>query len=400
MNAIESEMRTVLGSRSFVFGFLLLVTISLPLTGISTVVSYGFALTTYMILLFFVARYLESVVISTVYLILLCLLSGILVLASLVSPSSDSAIRVGAFFVFTLSNLLIIPHIISFRDMTFIVGRYAAGLALVGVLPYLGIKSLFGVFDLSLWGADLYLYPTLQPITSIFSNPNALGFVLLVGAIAAVIETSYSLRRAPAILVILNSVGLLFTNYRTGWVVFAIIISLYIVYVVFGREMYTIAAAGGLAMFSVVLLMMFDLLPGPVWLKELSLNGRRLLWQNTVTAIERSPIIGLGFGDYTEVVRNPHNSYLRMLLELGIGGGVVYTVIILQTLRQSTREAINWNTLGISLYLIGFFFVQMMNSLTFIGISFHSAFISIMIGYHIRNNGISAYGSGTSSASV
>lgn len=400
MNAIASEMRTVLGSERFVFGLFLLVTISLPLTNISTVISYGFALIIYILLLFFVSRYLQNIVIGTVYLILICLLSCIFVFGSLVSPSSDSAIRVGAFFVFTLSNLLIIPHAISFRDMTFLVGRYAAGLAVVGILPYLGIRSLLGVFDLSLWEADLYLYPTLQPIRSIFSNPNALGFVLLVGAIAAVIETSYSLRRTPVALVILNGVGLLFTNYRTGWIAFIIVLSLYTVYFIFGREMYAIAAASGLTAFAVVLLMIFNLLPGPVWLTELSLNGRRLLWQNTVTAIGRSPLVGFGFGNYTEVVSNPHNSYLRMFLALGIGGGLIYVAIVLQTLLQSTREAIDWDTLGISLFLIGFFFVQMMNSLTFIGISFHSAFISIMIGYHIRNNVLSAYRSGASSASV
>lgn len=400
MSAVESRTRTVPNSKSFVFGFLLLLAISLPLTGTSTAISYVFALLVYMALLLFASSYVEAVAISTIYLILFCLLSSSLVLSSLASPSISSMIRVGAFFVFTLSNLLVIPRILSFREIIFIVGRYAAGLTLVGFLPYFKIQSLLGMFELSLWGGSLYLYPTLQPITSIFFNPNALGFVLLVGTIAAIIESSYSPRRAPAILVILNGVGLLFTNYRTGWVAFTIVFSLYVVYSLFGREMYTIALASGLATFMVVLLMMFNLLPGPVWLTELSLNGRRLLWRDTVAAIQQVPVIGFGFGDYTEVVNNPHNSYLRMFLALGISGGIVYTVIVLRSILQSAREATNWSAIGISLYLVAFFFVQMMNSLTFIGISFHSAFISIIIGYHIQNDVLNAHESRTISASV
>lgn len=395
MNVTESQTRVMPSGGSFGFGFLLLFAISLPLTGVGTTISYGVVLIVYIVMLLFGVPPFRTIELSPIYLVLLCLLSGSLVLSGIVSPSMDSAIRIGAFFVFTLSNLLIIPYIISFRDMAFLAGRYAAGLLLIGFLPYFGVRNLLDVFDLSLWGAYLYLYPALQPITSIFINPNALGFVLLVGSIAAVIETLYSHRRVSFLLVVINVGGLLFTNYRTGMAVFGIVLSLCAVYVLFGRRLYVVAVASGLATFVVVLLVMFGVFPGPAWLTELSLNGRRLLWQDTVTAMQQAPLFGFGFGDYTEVVKNPHNSYLRMFLALGIGGGVIYAAFVLRTILQSSREATDWYTFGISLYLVAFFFVQMMNSLTFIGISFHSACISLMIGYHIRNDSLQRVGTST-----
>jgi O-antigen ligase len=358
---------------------------------VSDAISYGAVLVVYGVLFLFTVIYVERVAVSKFYVTLIALLAGNLVLSGILSPSIASVLRVGVFFVFTLANFIILPYVISFGDITRLVGRYAAGLMLLGFLPFLGIHSIFGVFDLSLWGGDLYLYPALSPITSIFLNPNTLGFVMLVGATAAVIETWRFRQRVPAMLLVLNSFGLLFTNYRTGMGAFVIVLCLCAVYQLFGHQTYVIAVMGGLATFTVILLMMFSLLPGPAALAELSLNGRRLLWRNAVDVIRQQPITGFGFGNYTEVVQNPHNSYLRAFLALGLGGGIVYTLVVLRTILQSVREVTNWYTIGISLYLITLFFVQMMNSLTFIGISFHSTWISLMIGYHIRNDALNMY---------
>jgi O-antigen ligase len=169
-------------------------------------------------------------------------------------------------------------------------------------------------------------------------------------------------------------------------IAFAIVICLFFVHVLVGRRIYAISVVGGFTTLGVLFLMMFGLLPGPVWVTELSLNGRRILWQNTISATMEAPLFGFGFGDYTEVVANPHNSFLRIFLALGIGGGIIYTLFVLWTMVQSTRETTNLLGFGISLYLVAFIFVQMLNSLTFIGVSFHSAFISLIIGYHIKNN--------------
>jgi len=321
---------------------------------------------------------------------LICLLSSSIVLSGIIFPSVGSLARIGGFFIFTLANLLFAPSVIPFRYLTFLASRYAAGLIVLGFLPYLGIQSLFGLFDLSLWGGYLYLYPELSPIRSIFSNPNALGFVLLVGVTAALIEAIRTRRRIAVALVLFNSIGLLFTNYRTGMISFVIVLSLYSVYVLFNQRTYTAAVVGGLTTSVLLLLAMFGLVPGPTWLTELSLNGRRELWRETAMAIREAPLFGVGFGNYPTVVNNPHNSYLRMFLALGLGGGLVYLFIVLRSILQSARNTTDWKLLGISLYLVAFFFVQMLNSLTFVGISFHSAIISLLIGYHIRSDSLSA----------
>lgn len=374
----------MLADASIPFGFLLLLSISLPLTNVSSIISYGSVLVVYSVLLLFVMRKPPSITIDRIYLTLLCLLAGNLILSSIVSPSVGSMMRVGAFFIFTLTNLLVLPYVVSLPDLMYLATRYAAGLTVIGLLPYLGVDNIFGMIDLSLWDANLYVPSGFQPITSIFFNPNSLGFVLMVGAIAGTIETMHSRKADSAMFTIISVCGLILTNYRTGMVSFGIIISLCAVYVQLGRRAYTAAVIGGLTIFSLVLMMMFGFLPGPESLRELSLNGRRLLWRNTAAAIQQAPLGGFGFGNYAEVVDNPHNSYLRMFLALGVVGGLTYTVFVLRAVYRSTYMVDDWYTLGISLYLIAFFFVQMMNSLTFIGISFHSVCISVLIGYHLQ----------------
>jgi O-antigen ligase len=154
------------------------------------------------------------------------------------------------------------------------------------------------------------------------------------------------------------------------------------------RQKYTATVIGGLMTTLLLLMGVFELIPSPAWLTDLSLNGRKTLWQETVIAIQETSLLGVGFGNYTTVVNDPHNSYLRMFLALGITGGVIYTIIIMRSILQSARQATNLGTLSISLYLVAFWYVQMLNSLTFIGISFHSAFISLLIGYHIWSDSI------------
>jgi O-antigen ligase len=214
---------------------------------------------------------------------------------------------------------------------------------------------------------------------------------MFIGATSALIETLRYRRRISEILLILNICGLLFTNYRTGMVAFVIVLSLCVTYLLGGRRTYVVAVAAGLSTFTLLLMMMFSFLPGPAVLTELSLNGRRPLWINTVDAIVQNPLVGVGFGNYNEIVQNPHNSYLRVFLALGIGGGAVYILFVLRTILQSAREVTDWYTIGISLHLVALFFVQMMNSLTFIGISIHSTWISLIIGYHIRSDTLNMY---------
>ena len=337
--------------------------------------------------MFFIRRG-PYVILDNIYAVLIFLFSGSLLLSLLISPSVGSAVRVGGYFIFTLSNLIILPSVISFKHIVFLASRYSSILIILGFLPYIGIQSIFGLFDLSLWGANLYIYPALSPIRSIFSNPNALGFVVLVGIIAALIESVITLRRDAVALFLFNTVGLLFTNYRTGMVVFAITVSLCVVYTLFGQQMYTVSVVGGLTTFALLLLGMFGVIPGPTLLTEISLNGRRVLWRGAAMAVIETPLFGVGFGNYPTIVDNPHNSYLRMFLALGISGGSVYLLIVLRAILHSARKATDWAFLGVSLYLVAFFFVQTMNSLTFIGVSFHSVIISLLIGYHMKSDSL------------
>jgi O-antigen ligase len=291
--------------------------------------------------------------------------------------------------------MMVIPQIIPAHVFFFVYSRLGAMVALLGFLPYFGLSIRTGVVDLSPWPANLYWYNGVRPITSVFLNPNALGFFLLFGVLAAFAHWKHERTRCAGVLLAINTTGLLFTNYRTGWVGLVVAFGVYATYILGGRKLVMLGTLFGLVSIPIFVMIILGMVPGPSTLQSLSLNGRKVRWIASIPAMMERVWFGHGFGNvvgavqpYTaEMTGSLHNSFLRVFVALGVTGGVVYLLIYIGAIVRSIRRCTSEHDILIPMFLIAFIFVQLFNSLTFVGLSLHSVLISLIIGYGILETG-------------
>lgn len=370
----------------------LLATVSLQHTRTATAAAYGLTILVYAVIAMVCLTADVSIVAKRRYVILFLSLAMIITARTVLSPTLGASIRLAAFLLFTSANLFLIPQLVSFRDFLFASSWFSALTVLLGFAGYFS-PSLLPFTDLSVWGGRLYIWPALAPITSIYWNPNALGFLALTGSLSALglWRLSGSL---PAGLLAVNGIGLAFTNYRTGILALAIALVLYSIFVLAGRELFSVATSMGVVGSVIGLLMLFGVLPAPQFLTEVSLNNRRLLWTAALHAFAEQPVWGYGFGSAKAAIQpflagtdqvgtGIHNSYLRMFVALGVSGGLAYLAFVISVVVGSARAAADSCTAGVSVLVVALALVQVFNGLTFTGISLHSTVISIAMGYHI-----------------
>ena len=378
------EVRT-----EYILAFLLVFSLSLTLTPVSSPVSY---LPVFSVFILITVLFLREPIIKAnrFYLGLFVVFSVVFGVSSLTNYSLAVSVRYISFLCFICAAIFVVPRVIPLPRLLFTVSRFCIVLVVIGLLPYMvpGKSSVFGV---SLWEAHLYWYPDLDPIKSIFTTPNGLGFITMVGSVASFWEWWVYRNRAAVFLTAVNVLGLAMTNYRTGWICVSVAVAIFLVYSKFGRVFLVSCTAISLILVSVILLMMFSVVPGPEILTEMSLTRRKIRWRATIEAFKKKPFLGYGFGNTEEAVStfrsdqygNPHNSFLRLLAASGVPGGILYTSIVIGTLVESIRETLDTRYIILPSLLACFFLVQMFNSLSFIGVSMHSVFISLSIGYYI-----------------
>jgi O-antigen ligase len=220
-------------------------------------------------------------------------------------------------------------------------------------------------------------------MTSVFVNPNQLGSLALVGTITTLVEWQRQYKTATGVILGLNISGLLLTNYRTAWIALVAALGLLTMYSLWGRKQLVFATVGGIFALATVLIMAFNIVPGPESLAELSFNGRRPLWLSSVRTLKSQYILGYNFGGVGEVVGNPHNSYLRMFVAFGLGGGVVYLSLVIGTMIGSARRTTAYPRITLVMLLIAFCIIQLFNQLSFAGVSMRSTLIAVGMGYYI-----------------
>ena len=379
--------------KSAVLLFLLLLSVISRHTGLHSAISLSLILLAYAILIStFILNKTAKLRTERASVILFLLLTVSMFLSTIYNLTLDSLLRFVVFAVFTSINLFIIPQVIDFEDFLFVFGRITALLVLIGFLPYLGFPTQTGPVNLSLWGGQLYWYPTLSPITSVFVAVNWLGFLTLTGVISALGEWWLFKSTTSGVILVVNIIGLLFTNYRTGWVGLFAAVGILAVYTLLNREAVKLAVLGGITATMIALAMIFNILPGPTVLSELSLNHRRGSWITGVQVLQDQFFWGHGFGNTADVLAehvppsspaNVHNSYLRAFIGLGIGGGLAYLGLFLMTMIKSASQIVSKSGVILVMLLVSYFVVQMFNSLSFVGISLHSVVIAITMGYQI-----------------
>lgn len=364
---------------SWTLGIGLLIAVSIQHMALPITVGYSAVMAVYIAIIGAFVGFSDLVVTAKkLYLGIFLLLVSIAILTTVANPTVGTGIRLVALLFFTTANFFIVPKMIPFRRFLFLTSRTSIVLVLVGLLPYLGFPDQLGIIDISLWGGSVYWYPALEPITSVFDNPNALGFLTLVGAISAFGEWILSRSTVSATVLLIATVGLALTNFRSGWIAFLIAFALFWVYQLGGRDYLVLAVFGGLSFTALLMMLLFGLMPGPTSLTELSLNGRRQLWIASIHALAEKPFLGHGLG-----YGGTHNSYLRMFAALGVVGGVVYLVFCLATVIRSSLNANSLSDITVLMALMAVFYTQLFNGLSFVGISLPSTLIAVIMGYHI-----------------
>lgn len=366
------------------FVLILLLALILQNTRLSTPVAYAAITFVYFIFLLIYSYNQEWYFFTrrSYFVVFLALLS-VIFFRTIFDPTTGDLVRLFVLFSFTAINLFLLPRVVPFLDFLRITSRLAAILVLLGFIPFLGVGTTFGFVDVSFWGT--FSESDINILTSVFTNPNHLGSITMVGVIAAFEEYQTTRSHVAKVLFTTNLIGLFLSHYRTGWIALIAVGGLFVVHTLGGREWTTIATISGLSFICIVLLMIFGVIPGPSALSETSLNNRRRLWTMSFHAFQERPIVGHGFTGTAELVGNPHNSYIRMFTAFGVIGGVLYIFFVLGTAISSVREAMTDTKFIIGALLVAFVIVQLMNQLTFIGISMRSSLIAISIGYYLSS---------------
>jgi O-antigen ligase len=232
-----------------------------------------------------------------------------------------------------------------------------------------------------------WLYPkqaeNLEPwtgrITSVLNYSNSLaGFLNLILPISLgllLIPVSRRLRSIAIVTLACCTGALVLTASRGGFASFLAISLLGATYVARQPGSRKWLLIGGVLMAALALILFFGLVRAP-WVEEDQSAAMRLLfWGVAVTLFLRSPVVGVGYGNFRDLYSLPgiasgvfdvHNLYLQLLSETGIIGLVSFCSLIVLVVRRclcnlrgeghDLRTIVNFAAMGavVALLLHGF----------------------------------------------
>lgn len=270
----------------------------------------------------------------------------VLTLGFIRSPAFDGLLRLGAFVVVTGGALFVLPSLIPRRDVYRALASVATALVVCGLLVvFLGEIGPFGVWRTESVGGFAYHVPL-----SVFGNPNTLGLIAALGALAAAGEVCRGTRGAW-VLATVCALGAVASTSRTALLALCAGVGVLVVAHTAGRRMATMATLGGLAAVAGAVAIITGVVPGPAVLAEVSLSGRGELWAAAGQAVLERPVLGWGPGADASTIApflpessqrstsGPHSSYVRMFLAGGLVGGLAYLGLCAGALRQSLMAA-------------------------------------------------------------
>lgn len=300
------------------------------------------------------------------------------------SPTVDGILRVGAFIVFSGAAMFVLPSIIPRRAVYRSLVIIAAGFGAFGVITaIIGPVGPFGVYRQTNLGNIKYNIPL-----SLFSNPNILANVALLGTLAAIgivldyqSKNTVSNRGGAAILGVICAIVVVISGSRAALLAFLAGGGVLIVAHKSNPRITVIATLGGLAAILVAIII--------ASFSGVNFSGRFELWVAALKATTERPAFGWGPGASADVLKSflppesrysgfsTHNSYLRMFFIGGIIGGVGYLFLNISALRTALRKS-DPTTLALIVAVLVFFIFETGTIFGLAPISFVSALI---IGY-------------------
>ncbi|WP_101296767.1 O-antigen ligase family protein [Halegenticoccus soli] len=293
--------------------------------------------------------------------------------------------------------LFVFPRYVSRDAFFWTISVLSATVVTLSLPMYLfGEYTLFGL-SFQLWGTQTTM-PLIgfefRYLQSIFPNPNTTGGLTFAGTVAAALAAyrSYADSSVPAVWILpgmmflLNGFGLYLSYSRAGWLAAGIALSLYGVYVLFGRNALPIGFTAIIGMTGLFLLAIFLSLIG------ISSNGRFTLWGAGLQAILNDPsLFGAGLIDPSEPLEpyltqfrgfSPHNSYISIFLRAGLLGGFAYLVLTFGSVLDGVFRKPGVDA-GILAFASGCAIHQMFEAYTLFQYTFIAVCGAIVFGYLI-----------------
>lgn len=330
--------------------------------------------------------------------------TGQLVISSSYVPLGDLGFQVmylstlGANILGSFVTIFIVPTIVS-RDWLF------NFLALVSTCTVLVGLPAYVIGDFQVGWIIIKTYTSLDPLrefgvfvpalASYFGDANALSKIALAGSFASLHQyLRYSVPRTKVMLSV-NTLGLFLGNSRSAMIAVGVFLSIYIIYVKFGKgalRAYFIV----LGMFGIIGFLSLVILPVSVpVLSNINFSGRVALWQGTIPAIVQNPLLGAGVFKPAEIVMAytsiqalglpPQNSYLRVFIMAGsVGGFAYFGLMCLLVLRYVSfiKSRLNIVMLG---FFIAMLIIQMTDTAVPFGVNKNSMISGFTLGYLIKD---------------
>lgn len=327
----------------------------------------------------------------------LSLLAGItapLYVNSLADISAFTTARLAAFVLFSFIFIIYIPSAIQALATSYTLSRLGAAFVLVGVpASVLGEYSLGGIQIQSWeWGFPFPILDSLDlsPMVSVFTNPNVVGLAAAIGAACALHEAASNREWNPVVVILLsvNCLGVVLSGSRAALLAVIAAFGLHTMYRLFGRLGAVLAGCGaflGLCLATVVVLRVppFGTLTGGI-----NFHGRQALWQAAVESILARPE-GYGAVDRTKVLASSvadrwqgstaHNSFFRVFLSAGVGGGVAYIALMMYAVLSPLRVG-DAESVGVSGMAVTAVVLQTFASFSVFGLSFNSVVTALVVG--------------------
>jgi len=227
-----------------------------------------------------------------------------------------------------------------------------SGIAISCVGFYQRIIDYYGDFYFWLYPKQAEdLEPWTGRITSVLNYSNSLaGFLNLILPIALgllLIPVGKRLRTLAAITLVCCAGALVLTASRGGFASFLAVLVLGAVYIARQAKSRRWLLIGGGFVAVLALVLFFGLVRSP-WVQEDQSAAMRLLfWGFALTLFVRSPIIGVGYGNFRDLYNLPgitsgvfdvHNLYLQLLSETGLLGFLSFACLIALVIRRCLRN--------------------------------------------------------------
>jgi O-antigen ligase len=294
-------------------------------------------------------------------------------------------------------NMVLIRHFVSFSSLARFMNKLSGLLVVIGVwFTITGNYSLFG-FQFEKWWAFRVSVPVagkvaIPQLTSVFTNPNQLSFILLVGFICAIWEYYERMGILSLSLLLTNTLGIYLNHSRAAIAAAFVGGSIFVMFLV-SKEAARLTSMGAVL---AVLLFMAVVIVTPEKL-PIFLGGRKLLWDGAYQAFTEQPIFGYGpihtgtvVERYVESTRyggkHPHNSFIRFFLTGGLVGGVFYLVLSIGVIVHQMRKEVSLKNATLLALLVAIFLNQSFEIYSAFGLHTPSLVTGILYGYVISED--------------